>query len=229
MINVYAWPPVGARGTEWTEVAPVQESRSIITGADYTSAAQRIRRMVTLSVSGLRGGDHAGYMEVLKRYLAGIHAVRLYSAPINKHLAAARRDVLLFSEATLTGTTGTDAGGWPVITVSGLPVSSLIARPGEFLTAFVDSEDLVGVTVQIANPAVSNGSGVAVVRLFEPLPALTGVGVRVGASDTGVFKPVRYPRAVQPVQGDWTYDWEFREIFEDEVGAGGFVEVNPWS
>lgn len=252
MINVYAWPPVGVVGSEWTEESPVQVSRSIVTGADYTSLALRKRRLATLEVSALaKGRSGAGYMEILKRFLEGRHAVRLNSYPINWHLDAMNpgarastplfwsdggvdlewtdggTELLWYDGTLLTGTTGTDASGFSIITVSGLPVNTLVARPGEFLTAFGDEDDTTGTTAQIVNEVTSNGSGVAAIRIFTALPAMTDVRVNIGTSDTGVFKPVQIPRAVQPVGGSWTYSWQFREVFSDEVG--GFTEVDPWT
>ncbi|MBR9841429.1 MAG: hypothetical protein GYB50_26785 [Rhodobacteraceae bacterium] len=252
-INVYAWPPVTAIGSEWTEIAPVQASQSIITGADYLSAAQRIRRYATLQVSGI-GRDlmSSGYIETLKKYLAGIHAVRLYSYPINWHLAALDQqgarsalpllwtadgddlewtsggaDMLWYSGAIISGTTGTDARGFPSITVTGLPANTLIARPGEFLTVFEDEKDTTGTTVMIVAPATSDSSGEAEIRLFESPGAFTDARVNIGESDTAVFRPVgSYPRAVQQTAADWIYTWEFREVFADEVG--GFEEIDPW-
>lgn len=252
-INVYAWPPITAIGSEWTEVAPVEMSRSIITGAEYLSAAQRTRRYATVQVSGIgRDEMHAGYIEALKKYLAGINAVRLYSYPINWWLAAINQagtrsafpllwtadgddlewtsggvDLLWYSGAIITGTTGADAKGFPSITVTGLPANTLIARPGEFLTVFEDENDTTGITVMIVAPATSDSSGEAEIRLFESPGAFTDARVNIGESDTAVFRPVgSYPRAVQPVSGGWSYTWEFREVFADEVG--GFVEVDPW-
>ena len=250
-MKVFAWPPVGVVGAEWTELAPVETSRSLVTGAEYLSAAQRVRRVASLEVSALACGEMgAGFMEMLKRHLAGVHLVRLNSYPINwrvpASLAAATRQsnqilwtaaaadldwtaggapLGWFTGAILTGTTGT-ADGWPIVTVSGLPPLTVVARPGEFVTAFADIDDLTGTTVQVTAPAKSNASGVAAIRLFEALPAGTDVRVNVGGSDTAVFRPIGYPRAMQPVSGDWIYAWQFREVFEDEVDE--FVEVNPW-
>lgn len=252
MINVYAWPPVGVVGSEWTEESPVQVSRSIVTGADYTSLALRKRRLATLEVSALANGrSGAGYMEMLKRFLEGRHAVRLNSYPINWHLDALNpgarastplfwrdggvdlewtdggTELLWYDGTLLTGTTWTDLKGFPRITVYGLPPNTLVARPGEFLTAFADEDDTTGTTVQIVNEVTTNANGEALIRLFSSLGTLTNVRVNIGTSDTGVFKPVQMPRSVQPVGANWTYSWQFREVFSDEVG--GFTEVDPWT
>lgn len=251
-IKVFAWPPVGVTGAEWAEIAPVEISRSLTTGRDYTSAAQCKRLVAALDVSALALGEMgAGYMEALKRHLEGVHAVRLRSYPINWRLSPGPDLSLLqsqrlawssggdplewtaggfpltwFTGAVLIGTTGA-AGGWPIITVSGLPPLTLIARPGEFLTAFADMADDDGFTAQITAPATSDAAGVAVIRLIDALPALSDVRVNLSVSQTAVFRPVTYPRAMQPLEGDWTYSWQFRQIFADEVG--GFEELDPWS
>lgn len=250
-IKVYAWPPVAVTGSEWTEEAPVQVSRSLVTGAEYRSAVQRKRRLATLQVAGLglAGNMNAGYVEMLKRFLGGVHAVRLRSYPINWWLDAQRNRAQLqkqelewtasgldldwtsggapliwYTGVPLTGTIGT-ADGWDIVTVTGLPPNMLVARPGEFVTARSSPTD-EGTTAQVVAPARSDASGVAVIRLFEPLAY--GGTIELGASDTGVFYPVGpYPRSVQPVSSNWHYDWSFREVFEDEVG--GFEEIDPWS
>lgn len=219
MPNVYAWPPVGVTGHEWTEEAPVNTSRSLLTGARFVSAAQRKRRLVTMNVSSLaRGRSGAGYVEVLKRLLAGgENLVRLHSYPINSW-----GDAVLYT-GTLGATAGT-SGGFEILTVTGLPPETLVARPGTFLTYYSPPEELVGETVMVMTEAMSDESGIAVIRLMS---GLAGSGrVEIGTRDTGVFEAVDMPRAVQPVAGDWSYQCSFREVFADEVGA--LTEVDPW-
>lgn len=249
-INVYAWPCVGLLGWEWTVVDPVQRSTSIITGADYVSAAQRSRRFVKLDVSSYSAGRMgSGFMESLKVLLeGGRHAVRLNSLRINPRggLVADQRqstplywsdggseiewsdggsELLWYTGTVLLGTTGVDASGWNIITVTGLPPNALVAKPSEFLTVYADGNG-EGVTVRVLAPAYSDANGVAVIRLHSAPGDLTDARVNLGSSDTAVFRPVEIPRVVQPRFGDWTYSWEFREVFSDEVG--GFVELDPW-
>lgn len=245
MVNVIAWPPVGTIGAEWTEIAPVGVSRSLITGGEYVSAAQRKRRVARLDVSALaKGRMGSGYMEALKRLLdGGVHLVRLWSTPIIWHLDHEAEKtwrpweiawtvppdtidwtvppgvLSWFSNTPFAGVAGVDDDGWPQVTVSGLPPNRLVIRPGEFV-------GMGGDTAMAARPARSDGAGVAVIRL---LTALAGSGdAHLGARETGVFAADDMPRAVQPVGRDWTYSWAFTEVFEDE-GRGPFTEVDPWT
>lgn len=118
MTNVYAWPCVTALGREWTVDHPVSRSRSLITGKEYLSAAQRPRRMAELRVSSLSAGRQgAGYMEALKELLqGGIHAVRLYSFPVN------HRDVIGIKPSAFAETVALrtpDLAGEPLRLVTG--------------------------------------------------------------------------------------------------------------
>lgn len=216
MINVYAWPPVAVTESEWTIEAPVQKSVSILTGKEYVSAYARRRRLATLTVSALaldRAG--AGYVEILKRFLdGGVHAVRLYSQPINWWLDAEERGLLQFTGNIVA------AGDGVRVDATGLPPAQLVARAGDFVT-------IGGKPSQVIKNVISSESGTATIMLFDKLPINTDATGIIGGSDTGVFRPTSIPRATQPVEGNWAYTWQFREIFEDE--AGGFTEVDPWS
>lgn len=250
-VKVIKWPPVGAIGAEWTEVAPVQISRSMVTGAERVSAFQRKRRMVSISVPAIGENMYdAGYMEMLKRELEGIHLVRLESYPINWHLDFIEKGIR-------RGDVYTDLGKTYVI-VYGLKPNSLVARPADFMRLFLSDPDgpeqntlpwqnsndpltwqnngqpltwfygadYAGTSVQVTAPVTSDEDGRAVIPIFETIPDQTQIYLKFGASDTGAFRPMQYPRSVQPVSGNWSYDWEFREVFSDEVG--GFLEVDPW-
>lgn len=255
--KVFAWPPVGALGTEWTEIAPVQISRSMVTGAERVSAFQRKRRLATISVPGIgRTTYDGGYMEMLKRYLAGTNLVRLHSYPVAWHLDRPER-------VTARGKVFSNLGQ-TYVEVFGLKPSTQVCRPGDFLTLFIppasaaagdplpwrDGDDPVswdvddatsadpltwfagspdfGTTVQVTQPVISDDTGRAVVPIFETVADYPNlIHLTFGACATGAFRPISYPRAVQPNSGSWSYDWEFREVFADEVG--GFLEVNPWA
>lgn len=251
-VKVFMWPPVGAIGTEWTEEAPVQISRSMVTGAERVSAVQRKRRLATLTVPGFgRSPYDAGYIEILKRHLEGVHLVRLNSYPINWHFdsetdrltrgstrllwtadgdpldwTASSVPLYWFSGTVLAGTSTTVSGA-SHLAVTGLPPSILVARPGEFVTVYPSvANDTGAVTAQIAVPAYSDAGGAATLRLFDPIANGAWARVSIGTSQSAVFRPEAYPRARQPYIGNWEYEWAFREAFADEVG--GFEEINPW-
>lgn len=250
--KVIMWPPVGATGTEWTEIAPAQISRSIVTGAERVSAVQRKRRAARLVVAAIgRSTYDAGYMEMLKRYLEGVHLVRLFSYPVAWHFDRPER-------AVRRGRVYTDMGQ-TYVEVFGMKPASDVLRPADFLTLFLptggttdpqpldwfngvdplawenSTDPMVwfsgqpynGTTVQVTQPVRSNDDGRAIVPVFETVPDTADIYLVSGACDTGVFRPATYPRATQPYLGNWEYEWNFREVFADEVG--GFTEVNPWA
>lgn len=143
MIDVYAWPPVGVVGHEWTEEAPIQRSRSLITGKDYLSAYARKRRIVTLNVSALaKSRSGAGYSEMLKRLLdGGLNAVRLNSYPVNWWLDAMALDPFRRSDGILEWEQeSTAALNWiaanEIIYAADQPITWY---EGDYLTGAVDS------------------------------------------------------------------------------------------
>lgn len=256
-INVYPWPPVGAVGAEWTEVAPVARLRSALTGRDQMQASQRNRRIATVIVSALAAGRMgAGYSEMLKQFLAGgIHAVRLRSSPINWYLDELQRRGGALNAQPLDWRTGSQPLGWQtagqpmawytgtVLTggavvslgsgiwqyrVEGLPADTLVARPGDFIRIFDPTDVAVSEVARVVQPARANGVGVVWFRL-DRAPTISGGRVNLAGQDEGVFRVEgALPRAMQTVSGDWTYSWSFREVFADEVG--GFVErPNTWT
>jgi len=250
MTTVYAWPPVAVSGMEWTEEAPVSVSRSLITGKRFASATKRKRRKATVIVQALDNVNRsgAGYVEVLKRLLAGgENYVRLYSYPINWHIdstvdqyrryapigwtfgggpldwTAGGLDLTWFVGEQRLGTLTTD-GGFPAVRVTGFPANALVARAGDFVTSYAESDAAASNAAQAVRDTYANGSGVAVIRLLEPL-AYAGF-IDIGGSANGIFEADAMPRAVQPLGQNWSYTWNFSEVFADEIGA--YDEVNPW-
>ncbi|MFB2530717.1 hypothetical protein ACEYYA_00950 [Paracoccus sp. p3-h83] len=238
--NVYAWPPVANVAAEWSQVAPIGVSRSLLTGAQFVSAAQRRRRVARLDVSALSlDRNAAGYLEVLKRLLdGGVHLVRLWSTPITWHLDDeadnARRsrpmswimppEGLPWSmppgaldwwtgpgRTVATATTGT------VLRIEGLPPLAQVARPGEFVT-------VGGQTAMILRPASADAEGRADLHLVTPITA-TGDAL-IGVRETAVFAADEMPRWVQPTGDNWTISWSFTEVHPDERAP--WVEVDPW-
>lgn len=256
-INVYAWPPVGAIGSEWTVDAPVARLRSALTGRDQMQSSQRVRRLATVQVSALAAGSMgAGYSEMLKQLLAGgVHGVRLKSSPINWYLDQLQRETALNSTPLYwrtgsdplawqtggqpllwyrggsggniaTGIPGT-SGGWNTLLVSGLPARRLVARPGDYIRCYEPDDPDVWQIARVVRPATTNAAGSVTVRLDRPV-TISPCRVNMAGQDEAVFRVEGdLPRAVQPVSGDWSYTWNFREVFADEVG--GFAEVDPWT
>lgn len=129
-----------------------------------------------------------------------------------------------FTGRVLQAVAGT-SGGWPVLTVSNAPPSRLIARPADFVTLYSPITATTGSSARVMTEARSDAAGNATIRLMT---ALSGAGrLNIGSADQGVFEALEVPRAVQPVSGDWSYSWSFREVFEDEC-ADGWTEVDPW-
>lgn len=246
--DVIAFPPVGAVGSMWTVAAPVQRSRSMITGRRHVSRWGRERRAAMVNVSALsKNRSGAGYSEMLIRYLdGGANLVRLNSAPVNWHLDHELLAGLRSSQRVLWTESG-DPLAWqdsgdPLIwfegrilpgvvagsqiTVSGLPAKTLICRPGDLVEVFGVATDASGAISQAVTETVSDADGVAVIALFDALAAGSYPRVSIGASESLVFEVEDMPRSPQPLGQNWTYQWNFREVFADEVG--GFTEVNPW-
>jgi hypothetical protein len=249
--TVYAWPPVGAVGREWDHVAPISESFSILTGKRYVSAAKPERRVAQVVVSAKScDKSGAGYMLMLKRLLqGGQHLIRLRSQLIQRRIntadyEASRGSVplgwddgaadllwtmppteLLWYEGTLIDGTTTTSRGFPAISCTGFPPLTVVARPGEYLTVYEDEDDTVGSTAQVLAPAASNILGQATIRLYSALAY--GGRVRVGTRPSAVFRAIgELPRTLIPDFGDWTYGWQFEEVFSDDVG--GFTEETDW-
>lgn len=217
-IDVYAWPPVSARGRSWRVHDPVAVTRSALSGKEVIQSSQRARRLVTLEVSGLSAQRRAGgYMEMLGRLLqGGAHAVRLSSWSPNWHLDALPRaghDWLSLSVSA----SATTSAGFAAWRIEGLLPSYPLIKAGERFT--------VGSAVyQAVNEVVANAEGVAIARVLE---ATSGTGlVTLGAQESAVFRPDSIPEAPQAVGQDFIFKWSFREVFADEVG--GFTERNPW-
>lgn len=255
MTLVYRFPRVGIQAFDWpAPVQPIARSRSLLNGRRYVTAAKRERRVCSLTVSGLtRTG--AGYMEVLKDYLrGGINLVRLTSIrnplleadvpdnqrrltvinwtqgetdiPLAWQIGSGPTPLAWVTGTALPATVVTDSLGFPAIQISNLPPNRLVARVGEFVEG---RQDLTVRQVRrVARNAWSDASGVAVVRVTRAFTLGTIVGANLAAEDEGVFEVVGdLPRAPQPAYRDFSYEWEFREVFADEV-TGGFTEVDPW-
>lgn len=111
------------------------------------------------------------------------------------------------------------------IPVSGLPPNTLLIRAGDFLhlTEFSNPSNVQ--VVQVISDSWSSSNGVTQVRV-TPTVTISSALVRLSAQDEAVFEvDGSMPRAVQNVQGDWSYTWRFREIFSEEVGGFSLVSA----
>lgn len=218
-INVYAWPPVPAKGRSWLVHQPVARLRSVMSGKEQIQASQRARRLVDLEISGLNAGRMAGgYMEMLGRLLlGGAHGVRLSSWSPNWALDQIPRGGHDFLSIALTAT-ATSSSGLAAWRIAGVPPGFPLMKPGERFR-------VGGALYQAVNRVVANASGVAIARV---LTATSGSGaLTLRAQETAVFRPESIPTAPQTPGADFIFRWSFREVFADEVG--GFVDIDPWT
>ncbi|MDT1061906.1 hypothetical protein RM190_08565 [Paracoccus sp. CPCC 101403] len=118
------------------------------------------------------------------------------------------------------------SGGRPLLTVGAaggsLPANTLVGRPGDFIRVYNRSDASIYAVCRLLRPARTNADGVVTLKL-DISPGIQGGRVALAGQDEAVFRVEGgMPRALQPVSGDWTYTWTFREVFADEVG--GFQE-----
>lgn len=247
MTNIYAFPPVGVIGREWTEETRVSRSAYLFSGKRAVSSLAPRRRLASLAVSALaRGRNGAGYSESLKRLLdGGMHLVRLTSWPINWYLDAVAAGgvtvplswtaggvpltwtsggvpLVWFSGGVVQGVAGTDAAGFPILTLTGLVPGQIVVRPFEVVRVFPTAGG-ASVAARAVGLVIADGSGGAVLRLHDALVSGT---VSFGDAESAVFEVTGWPRAVQGVRGDWTYSWDFREVLAGEITSP--VEIDPW-
>ncbi|MGI3168392.1 hypothetical protein ACRARG_04520 [Pseudooceanicola sp. C21-150M6] len=246
MTNVYAWPPVGLTGWELTTVDPVSRSVELFSGRARTSSFQRSRRYATAHVTGIgKDQNGAGYIENLKRLLVGgEHLVRIdafpHLHPVRGQISAEVQSILEWTSSgtemlwtsdgtsmvwgagdyAVSGTPTTD-GGWLAVSLTGLPPNVQVARPSQRIV-ISNGTDTEASTALAA--ATSDGSGNAVIRLFEAF-TIEGL-VSIGARESIVFEALDMPRSVMPATGTFGYQWDFREVFSDEYES--WTELNPW-
>lgn len=208
------------------------------------------------AIGDLAGNMNAGYCEVLKDLLeGGKNLVRLNSMPVNwyfdddssNNIAAPSvvtweettggtsvtwdettggTDVIWLTSARLQGVKST-ANGFHTVRVEGLPANTLIVRPGEYVRGYAsDGLDGDGSFAKVLRPAYSDASGGCTIYLTSELA--DAFHVELNSKKSAVFMVEgELPISVQPVDGNWSYVWNFREVFSDEVG--GFTEIDPWT
>jgi hypothetical protein len=249
MTDVIAWPPFQLTGWELAELYPQSKSVGTIEGRSRTSSAQRGRRVATANVTGIGTGlDGAGYVRMLNRMWAGKPSlVRVECLSSLWYLARGdldlRNNVLEWTDSetellwtaggvellwgdgayALSGEPATDSG-WYSLTVSGLPPSRIVARPSELISV---TDGATKETAYVLTVARSDASGVATIRTDKPEAFTLSGPVSIGARESIVFEAQGVPRSVQGVTGTFGYQWDFREVFENEYDDG-WTEVDPW-
>lgn len=253
MTNVIAWPPFQLTGWELAEVYPQSRSVGLIDGRVRTSAAQRGRRVATANVTGIgTAKDGAGYVRMLNRQWAGApNLVRVECLPSLWYRARGGLDLrnnimewtdgavdLLWTDGAADmiwgdgeyATYGVRADAadplWSSLRVTGLPPNRIVARPSELISV----TDELGETqsAYVMATARSNADGLAFIRTDKPTAFTIDGLVSIGQREVIVFEAQGVPRSVQGVTGTFGFQWDFREVFEDEY-ADGWTDVNPWA
>lgn len=247
-MNIITFPPVRYVAARWERRGDVQEGRSFFAGTRIASAFGPVRVSASFVVSALGNkGAGAGYMlQLAEKMRYGVDLVRVSSPPINWHLDDLSTGVLRtaplawldggaplewvdgldplvwFDGAIYPGTPGTDAKGFDIITVTGLPPSRRVARPSDFIRSYAAGTSTVATAV---TEAFSDASGVAVIRLNGPLPAGT---ISLGDFESCVFAlDGPFPSEQQSVGGNWFYPLNLIEVLPAEYA--GATEIDPWT
>lgn len=249
MTDVIAWPPFELTGWELDEEYPQSRSVGLLQGRPRTSSALRSRRVATALTAGIgKDSSGAGYVRMLKRTWGGnprlvriecystlwfraargldlTNALLEWTDDAADLLWTAGGSDLLWGDGVyaLEGQSVED-GDWHSLQVTGLPPNRIVARPSNLISLASSGGVQQAYVVTVAR---SDGQGSAVIRT-DKNSAFEGVGlVSIGHREVGVFEALQMPRAVQPVRGVFGYQWDFREVFEDEY-SDGWTEVNPW-
>lgn len=105
----------------------------------------------------------------------------------------------------------------------GLPPNVLVARAGDYVT-FAPISGEPEQSGRLTRDVVTTGAGVGWLRVFPELTITGNSRVLFSDQEEAVFKvDGALPRAIQPVRGDWSYTWNLRQVFAEEVG--GFNEI----
>ena len=245
MTPVYPWPPVGLIAWELSVEQAVSWSRSRLTGARYGSTRGRARRVATAQVRSLGDeGSAGGYMEMLKRKMGG--TTGLVSIRCRSRLWLPTGDLrnsivqvhdggtpVFMSDGVTPVTvpengqsgTATLDGIWPAIAVTGLPASTVVARPFDLVRVFRKGE--ADQLSRVLKTARSDAAGTAIIRLETAVLAEESP-VSIGGTEEIVFEAVELPRAVQSLGEDTGYPWSFSEVFADEVPGGFEMQADLW-
>jgi hypothetical protein len=224
MTTIYAAPPWRILSQTWGEEAPVRVSRSLFSAARHVTSAGPRRRVVALEVAALDSGarDGAGLSTSMARLLdGGVNLVRLPLPGVNWHLDAPPPPHDLAGAAWVA--TVTTLGGFAALRLTGRTPGAVVCRAYDLIGVYV-SGALAG-TARAVKTVTAGIDGVAIIPLFSALPA--GV-VRVDAPATMVCEALQIPDSAQPLGGQWSLVWRFREVLAGEFPDDA-PEVDPWS
>lgn len=188
----------------------------------------------------------------------GIHAVRLQSSPINWWLDELARQgptmnanplawrvgsgpnplawqvgpgpnpLRWYSGIVVRGGVPSASGAWTTLPAWGLPARTRVGAPGDFIRIHDLADNSVSEVARLMREAVTDAAGEVTLKL-DRMPSISNGRISMAGQDEAVFRvDGAMPRAVQPISGDWSYTWNFREVFAEEVG--GFSErPNAWN
>lgn len=239
-VVVYQFPTdLGLLAAEWSVEQPVRRSVSAMTGRRYISRRARQRRVARWSVSALLSPSDHGRQEAMIRLIeGGVHLVRVsYTqwTDINTRPADERAVDWTQSATPVTWTQGVSEVSWinadaitgaetiknglAAVAFRAATPNATIARVGEYIA-------LNGEIVRLREDAIADATGAATVYV-DPALTITQRGtVTFGAADTAIFEVLEIPRVARVPGADFPYQWRFREVFPEEIGA--YREVNPW-
>lgn len=254
MALVFAWPPVVSTMKTWNLETPISRSYGMLTGKRFASGAGSPRRKSRITVHGQRKNG-IGHLAALERLLkGGLNFVRLTSCRMaygepgdfgvngrggsyfewRENSAPSTlfgwqtppESFAWFEGAQIHAAANASSGGFSVTVTGQLPVNSVVAMPGEFITVFTAANP-EGETHMVINTAVTGSfPPEAIIRLATPA---TGSGrVNLNTSETGVFELNSTFPDLGRSGGIDTFSLDFREIFPEEVEEG-LVEQNPWT
>ena len=213
-IKVYPFPAVPLSGTMYERRNFVQRSRSLLTGADYMSVAQRPRWAATFTVPSLAyRRDSAGYMEVLKRLLkGGVNAVRFNLGSSNWWMDTFATHIQFdhtrvrwqkgFSDIEWTNSGGRDIV-WEKdvspysamvlpenkISIMGFEPNAVAVRAGEWIRLTSGSNVYYG---QALFTAAANSDRIAHIQTYDDIPVLPDSRIEIGVGPSVVISPLIY-------------------------------------
>ena len=222
MTTIYTAPPWRLKSSTPGLIQPIRQSRGIFSGTVLPSSAGPTRRTLAIEVSSLAGDrDGAGLSESLKRLLdGGLNLVRVPVPPIN-WIRDAGQPVHDLAGAGWVATV-TTRNGFDALRLTGRIPGAVVCRAYDLIGVYVAG--VLSGSARAVATVKAGIDGVAVIPLFDPLPA--GV-VRVGESEAMVARATRIPEAAQPLSGDWIYSWAFEEFLPGD-SPDDAEEVNPW-